>query len=41
MLDRIRCASVILIILGIGFMIGSILLLVLGDSVIKNAVKKV
>ncbi|CAF1007395.1 unnamed protein product [Adineta steineri] len=40
MLNRIYCASVILVILGIGFLVGGILLIALGDSVLKNAIKK-
>ncbi|CAF0903804.1 unnamed protein product [Rotaria sordida] len=37
--DRIHCASIILIIISIGFLIGGILLVVLGDSIIKKIVR--
>jgi hypothetical protein len=40
-MDRIRCGAIILVILGIGFLIGGVLLITLGDSIIKKAVKKV
>ncbi|UJR36346.1 hypothetical protein I4U23_029073 [Adineta vaga] len=40
MYKRFRCASIVLIILGIGFIVGGTLLLVLGSSTIKNSVKK-
>jgi hypothetical protein len=41
MVNRIRCASIVLVILGIGFVIAAVLLFVLGDSFIDAAVKKV
>ena len=41
MVNRTRCASIVLVILGIGFIIASVLLFILGDSLINNAVKKV
>jgi hypothetical protein len=41
MVNRTYCVSSILIIFSIIFLVGSVLLLVLGDSFIKNAVKKV
>ncbi|CAF2399961.1 unnamed protein product [Rotaria sp. Silwood2] len=37
--DRTRCASIILFIVSIGFMVAGVLLIVLGDSVIKKIVK--
>ena len=41
MIDRTRCASIILVILGIGFVTAGVLILALGDSLIQSAVKKV
>jgi hypothetical protein len=41
MIDRTRCATILLVILGIGFVIAGVLLFVFGDAVIDDAVKKV
>jgi hypothetical protein len=41
MVNRLLCSSVVLVILGLGFVISGILLFVLGDSLINGAVKKV
>jgi hypothetical protein len=41
MIDRIRCAAIVLGILGLGFAVAGVLLLVMGDSFINDAVKKV
>ena len=39
--DRTRCTSIILVVFGVVFLASGILLLVLGDSLIKSVVKKV
>ncbi|CAF3376522.1 unnamed protein product [Rotaria sp. Silwood1] len=39
MVDRTHCASIILIVISIGFMAAGVLLIVLGDSLIKKIVK--
>jgi uncharacterized membrane protein len=41
MIDRTRCATITLVLLGTGFVVGGILLFVFGDSLIDSAVKKV
>jgi len=41
MIDRTRCAAVVLVILGLGFIISGVLLFVFGDTVIESGVKKV
>lgn len=41
MVNRTRVASVILLVLGIACLVASLLLIFLGDSFIKNSVKKV
>jgi hypothetical protein len=40
-MDRIRWSSIILAILGIAFIVGGVLLIILGNSLIQKAVKKV
>ncbi len=41
MVDRTRCASLTLVILGIGFVIGAVLLFALGGQIIDSSVEKV
>jgi hypothetical protein len=41
MVNRLLCASIVLVILGLGFIISGVLLFALGDGIINGAVKKV